>query len=187
MAKLAGRGPVAAALAARGRLRVPGAQLFPHLDVAGNLAYAERRARATGIGRADVVRWLGLTDLLERSPATLSGGEQQRVAIARALLCSRACCSLTSPWPISIARPLAPCLAAWPGSPATARSCPCSTSATRSKRCCAIADRVLIIEAGQLVAEGRLVDLACRLDSRLTADEQAAAILEVEAADRDRY
>ncbi|MBL4845644.1 MAG: molybdenum ABC transporter ATP-binding protein [Planctomycetes bacterium] len=63
-----------------------GAALFPHLSVAKNLAFAERRARSAELTRADVVSWLGLTDLLERSPSTLSGGQQQRVAIARALL-----------------------------------------------------------------------------------------------------
>lgn len=63
------------------------AALFPHLDVAGNLAFAERRAPPNAVlKRADVVAWLGLKDLLQRGPETLSGGQAQRVAIARALL-----------------------------------------------------------------------------------------------------
>lgn len=63
-----------------------GAALFPHLDVAGNLAFAERRAGEGPLRRADVVGWLGLSELLSRRPETLSGGQAQRVAIARALL-----------------------------------------------------------------------------------------------------
>lgn len=64
-----------------------GAALFPHLDVAGNLSFAERRAPADApLKRSDVVGWLGLGDLLHRRPETLSGGQAQRVAIARALL-----------------------------------------------------------------------------------------------------
>ena len=63
-------------------------RLFPHLTVAANLHYGERRApRARQIvGFAETVRLLGIGDLLARRPATLSGGEAQRVAIGRALL-----------------------------------------------------------------------------------------------------
>lgn len=64
------------------------ANLFPHLTVAGNLAYGERRAgaRSERVRREDVIDGLGLAPLLERKPQTLSGGERQRVAIGRALL-----------------------------------------------------------------------------------------------------
>ena len=61
--------------------------LFPHLTVAGNVAYglnhlvvAERAARV-----AETLRWLGLEGLEHRLPAALSGGQQQRVALARAV------------------------------------------------------------------------------------------------------
>src|SRR5690606_14481188 len=72
------------------------ARLFPHLSVAGNLRYAERRSRGSPLRAAtvapgtidtgQVVRVLDLEPLLGRRPTTLSGGEGQRVAIARALL-----------------------------------------------------------------------------------------------------
>jgi len=63
------------------------ALLFPHLDVAANLSYAERRAQTNDRPVRDrVVQVLELGPLLERTPATLSGGEAQRVAIGRALL-----------------------------------------------------------------------------------------------------
>lgn len=62
--------------------------LFPHLNVSGNLAYAvgRRPAGAMRHDELDVAAELGIGDLLARLPASLSGGERQRVAIARALL-----------------------------------------------------------------------------------------------------
>ncbi len=64
------------------------ALLFPHLSVRHNLAYGERLAPAAErfVDRDRVVALLGLSALLDRRPATLSGGEKQRVAIGRALL-----------------------------------------------------------------------------------------------------
>lgn len=63
-------------------------RLLPHLSVAGNLRFArrfapDRKARPLD----DIVRLLGLDALLDRAPATLSGGERRRVALARALAC----------------------------------------------------------------------------------------------------
>jgi molybdate transport system ATP-binding protein len=64
--------------------------LFPHLSVRRNLLYGARRPDASGLprgtGLAEVTDLLGLDALLDRSPRNLSGGERQRVAIGRALL-----------------------------------------------------------------------------------------------------
>jgi putrescine transport system ATP-binding protein len=63
--------------------------LFPHLTVAGNVAYGLKRA---GMSKADTARRVDemlqlvrLPDLGERYPAHISGGQRQRVALARAL------------------------------------------------------------------------------------------------------
>lgn len=62
-------------------------RLFPHLSVRQNLTYGERFARAKPrASLAEVSELLGISDLLERRPGGLSGGEKQRVAIGRALL-----------------------------------------------------------------------------------------------------
>lgn len=63
--------------------------LFPHMDVADNIAYPLRiqgqnkrnRRRTAG----ETGRRLSLEALLERRPGQLSGGQQQRVALARAM------------------------------------------------------------------------------------------------------
>jgi molybdate transport system permease protein len=63
--------------------------LFPHLSVRDNVAFGPR---STGSSRARsrilADEWLaaaGVTDLADRRPAALSGGQAQRVAVARAL------------------------------------------------------------------------------------------------------
>ncbi|MCY7325697.1 MAG: ABC transporter ATP-binding protein, partial [Microbacteriaceae bacterium] len=67
------------------------AALFPHLTVAENIAFGlggGRRAarRAAGEERVrHLLALVGLSDLADRSPAQLSGGQAQRVALARAL------------------------------------------------------------------------------------------------------
>ena len=64
-------------------------QLFPHRDVAGNVAFglemagvdrARRRARV-----AELLELVGLGGFERRDVASLSGGERQRVALARSL------------------------------------------------------------------------------------------------------
>jgi molybdate transport system ATP-binding protein len=63
-------------------------RLFPHLSVAGNLAYGRvmNRLRRDRAEEGRVLAMLALEPLLRRRPDTLSGGERQRVAIGRALL-----------------------------------------------------------------------------------------------------
>jgi molybdate transport system ATP-binding protein len=74
--------------------------LFPHLDVAANIAYGlrgrspqEARARV-----AEVTDLLGIGELLARRPAQLSGGQRQRVALARALAIEPAALLLDEPF-----------------------------------------------------------------------------------------
>jgi multiple sugar transport system ATP-binding protein len=66
------------------------AALYPHLNVRENLAFALRSQRysadeiASRIDEAAAVFQIG--DVLQRPPASLSGGQQRRVAFARALI-----------------------------------------------------------------------------------------------------
>jgi len=61
--------------------------LFPHLDVARNVAYGLRHLPRNARRRrvAEVLDLVGLAGLDARLPTALSGGQQQRVALARAL------------------------------------------------------------------------------------------------------
>lgn len=66
------------------------ARLFPHLTVKQNLEFGLKNTAAgkRRLSLKDVSDVLKINHLLERKPATLSGGETQRVAIGRALLTS---------------------------------------------------------------------------------------------------
>jgi putrescine transport system ATP-binding protein len=63
--------------------------LFPHLDVAGNVAFGlrqegmERRRREARV--AEMLALVQMSDYARRRPHELSGGQKQRVALARAL------------------------------------------------------------------------------------------------------
>jgi thiamine transport system ATP-binding protein len=63
--------------------------LFPHRDVAGNVAFGLRMARrpAAVIDRrvGELLELVGLEGMGRRSVTSLSGGERERVALARAL------------------------------------------------------------------------------------------------------
>ncbi len=63
------------------------ARLFPHRTVRQNLLFGARYARGAAPDLDGTVGALGIAHLLDRYPATLSGGEAQRVAIGRAMLC----------------------------------------------------------------------------------------------------
>jgi multiple sugar transport system ATP-binding protein len=64
--------------------------LYPHMTVAGNLAYGLKLRKMKKVERERRVREvagkLALDELLDRKPAALSGGQRQRVAMGRAIV-----------------------------------------------------------------------------------------------------
>ncbi len=76
--------------------------LFPHLDVAGNVAYGLRargtRKRTARQRAGDLIEIVGLAGFGNRRVDRLSGGERQRVALARALAIDPAVLLLDEPF-----------------------------------------------------------------------------------------
>ncbi len=162
-------------------------RLFPHLTVRQNLHYGRwftpRPARYVEAGQ--VMELLGLDDLLDRRPGSLSGGEMQRVAIGRALLASPSILLMDEPLAsLDAARkaeilPYIERLRDRTGLPIVY----VSHSIEEISR---LAETVVLMSAGAVVAVGQLADVMSRLDLHpFTGRYEAGAVLEarVEAHD----
>ena len=151
-------------------------RLFPHMSVATNLRYGLRRRRAAAIGFDTVVDLLGIGALLGRRPHTLSGGERQRVAIGRALLAQPHLLLLDEPLAsLDGARKaeILPYLARLPA----AIGLPILYVTHAFEEVARLADALVLIEAGRVVAFGALSDLAARADLPLARRDDAGVVL----------
>lgn len=138
------------------------ARLFGHLSVAGNLRFAARRA-AGAISPDAVVSALDLAPLLPRRPASLSGGERQRVAIGRALLAQPRLMLMDEPLAaLDLARKaqILPYIARLPGM----FGIPVLYVTHSVEELAQIADRLIAMQDGQIVASGPLAQTFARLD-----------------------
>lgn len=151
-------------------------RLFPHMSVAANLRYGLRRAAPGPVRFDDVVDLLGIAPLLARRPRALSGGERQRVAIGRALL--------AQPLLLLMDEPLAALDAARKAEilPFLARlrdewRIPIVYVTHALEEVAALADTVVLLEAGRVTAAGPLGAIASRADLPLATRDDAGAVL----------
>jgi molybdate transport system ATP-binding protein len=119
--------------------------------------------RASGQPLADIVELLGIGRLLERRPATLSGGEKQRVAIGRALL--------MGPRLLVLDEPLAALDQARKDEilPYLERlrdemRLPMVYVSHSRDEVARLADRLVVVEAGRVVAAGPIAEVTSRFD-----------------------
>jgi molybdate transport system ATP-binding protein len=129
--------------------------LFPHLTVAGNIAYglhrlsaSERRARI-----ASVAETFHITALLGRRPAQISGGERQRTALARALVTEPSALLLDEPLSAldhRIQSQIIDDLRRWN----EARRIPVLYVTHAHREVYALGERVIVLDHGTVVATG---------------------------------
>ena len=161
------------------------ARLLPHLSARGNMDYAATRARGPApIERAALIDALALDPLLEQMPATLSAGQRQRVAIARALLSAPELLLLDEPLANLDQQASRECLGLLQEL-ADRLELPILYVSHDIEEVGSLADHILLLEQGRASAQGAFLELASRLDNRLSHEEQAAAILLGEIADHD--
>lgn len=160
--------------------------LFPHLSVRRNLNYGYRRCTDARkrIGFDDAVELLGIGPLLDRDPDGLSGGERQRVAIARALLTSPRLLLLDEPLTALDARSKAGIL------PYLERlhaelDMPVLYVSHAADEVARLADHMVLMEAGRVLAAGPIQTLLTRFDLPLAQSTEAEAIVDASVAAHD--
>ncbi len=160
------------------------ARLFPHLSVLGNLQYALNRRKRAGLELDKVVEWLALRELLERNPQALSAGQKQRVAIGRALLSAPRLLLLDEPL-ANLDHAASAELTGYLLRLARELDLPILYVSHDIEEVSQLADHLLLLENGAVAALGPFVELCSRLDTRLSQEEQAAAIALATVRDHD--
>ena len=147
--------------------------LFPHMSVLENVAFG---LRARGAGKSQAYEqarlWLGKvgSDGVEKSrPDQLSGGQAQRVALARALaadpkllLLDEPLAALDAGTRVEVRRELRRHLSSFNGSAVLVTHDPVDAYT--------LADRVVIIEHGEVVQDGTFVEIAAHPRSPYVAE-----------------
>ena len=160
------------------------ASLFAHLSVRDNLAFGLKRARlpARAIAFDDAVAWLGIGHLLDRRPATLSGGERQRVAIARALLAQPRLLLMDEPLSAVDADGRDAILDALEPLPERL-GIPVVYVSHSIEEVARLADHLLLISAGRIVAAGPTNEILTRCDLPLAHGAHAGAVVQATVAE----
>ncbi len=160
--------------------------LFDHLTVVRNLEYGIKRVpkseHRVSLNRA--IELLGIGHLLERAPGTLSGGERQRVAIARAVA--------VSPRLLLMDEPLAALdpsrkqeILPYIRSLHQELEIPVIFVSHAPDEVARLANHLVLLEAGRVVATGDIQTMLTRLDMPLAHDSDAAAIIEAVVTGHD--
>ena len=161
--------------------------LFPHLTVRKNLLFG--RKRADGPQRVSLdhaVALLGIGHLLDRMPDGLSGGERQRVGIARALATSPELLLMDEPLAALDLKRKAEIL------PYLERlhdelDIPVLYVSHAPDEVARLADHVVLLENGRVVASGGLRETLARLDLPTAFSEDAGVVIEATVGAHDPH
>lgn len=160
--------------------------LFPHLSVRANLEFGWKRVAAghRQVAFDEAIALLEIAALLDRMPSKLSGGERQRVAIARALL--------TSPKLLLMDEPLASLDARLKSEilPYLERlhdelSIPVLYVSHSYEEVARLADELVLLERGKVLAKGPLDEILARIDLPMAHSAEASVVIAATVAAHD--
>ena len=163
------------------------ASLFAHLTIRRNLEYGLKRvpssSRSVSLDRA--IELLGIGHLLERMPAVLSGGERHRAGIARALAVSPGLLLMDEPLAALDAQRKSEIL------PYLERlheelNIPVFYVSHSLDEVARLADHLVLLERGRVLASGALAETLARLDLPIRLSEDAGVVLTTTVIGHDR-
>ena len=162
------------------------ASLFEHMDVRRNLNFGLRRIHRSGGTRTldAAVEMLGIGHLLGRSVESLSGGERQRVAIARSLATQPKLLLLDEPLAsldIARRREVLP----WLERLHAELKIPVLYVTHSVDELARLADHVVMLEKGSVIASGSLIELMASLDVSAAIGDEAGIVASGEIVARD--
>jgi len=163
------------------------ASLFPHLSVMGNLCYGMKRSANVQASALDKpIELLGIGHLLDRKPDRLSGGERQRVGIARALAVNPRILLMDEPLAaldIKRKQEILPYLEHLHD----ALDIPILYVSHSPDEVARLADHLVVLEGGRMLANGPLAETLARLDLPIRLGEDVGTVLDakVGAIDSD--
>lgn len=161
------------------------ASLFAHMTVQQNIEYGYRRVRAAErkIEIDQAVQWLGIEPMLTRTPDRLSRGERQRVAIARALLTSPQILLMDEPLSAldhNSKREIMPYLEEL----RDALEIPVLYVTHSPDEVAHLADQLVLMENGRVLANGPLAETMTRLDLPIKTEDDAGVVLDSVVTER---
>lgn len=165
------------------------ASLFDHLTVKGNLEYVLKRLNKRSqaniyIEYQQVLELLGIEHLLAQYPDSLSGGERQRVAIARALL--------RQPRILFMDEPLAALdykrkqeILPYLENLSQVCKIPIIYITHSLEEVARLADYIVLMDAGRVVADGYLQEVLSRVDLPISLANDLGVVIKATVSKKD--
>jgi len=155
------------------------ASLFAHLNVLRNIKYGFQRISKSehNIKLEQVIELLNIGHLLHHKPHTLSGGERQRVAIARALASSPKLLLMDEPM-AALDKKLKQEILPYMQSLHQSLNIPIIYVSHSHDEVAQLADHLVLIDEGKVVATGPIHELFTCLDLPLAHHNDAEALIE---------
>jgi molybdate transport system ATP-binding protein len=162
------------------------ASLFSHMSVKKNLQFGWQQVEKNQhrLNFSEVVELLNIGSLLKRATHSLSGGERQRIAIARALL--------TSPQLLLMDEPLSAldyaakqAILPYLENLHDELGIPSIYVTHDPNEAALLADQMILLDKGRVVAQGSAAKLLTRLDLPMASFDTAASILQGEISAHD--